>query len=112
MSSLYSLGSIASLPFVPAVSDRLGRRMAILVGSIIMIIGAILQMAAQDCEIFHHRLLLCYSRCSLVAMFVIALVFWYGSRMVASQEASTFHFFIGLMVRIAVLSCLLCALMV
>jgi MFS family permease len=57
MSSLYSLGSLASLPFVPWVTDRLGRRMAILVGSIIMIIGAVLQMAAQDCEftIFHFR---------------------------------------------------------
>lgn len=50
MSSLYSLGSIAALPFVPFVADRLGRRMSIIVGSIIMIIGAILQMAAQDCK--------------------------------------------------------------
>ena len=49
MSSLYSLGSIASLPFVPWVSDRFGRRAAILLGSAIMIVGAILQMAAQDC---------------------------------------------------------------
>ena len=49
MSSLYSLGSIASLPFVPLIADRLGRRMSIIVGSIIMIIGAILQMAAQSC---------------------------------------------------------------
>ena len=50
MSALYSLGSCASLPLVPYVTDKLGRRMAILVGSIIMIIGAILQMAAQDCK--------------------------------------------------------------
>lgn len=49
MSSLYSLGSLASLPFVPFISDRLGRRMAILLGSAIMIVGAILQMAAQNC---------------------------------------------------------------
>ncbi|GJE87512.1 hexose transporter [Phanerochaete sordida] len=52
MSSLYSLGSIASLPFVPWVSDRFGRRMAILFGSAIMIVGAILQMAAQDFAMF------------------------------------------------------------
>ncbi|KAF7789433.1 hypothetical protein EIP86_000377 [Pleurotus ostreatoroseus] len=52
MSSLYSLGSIAALPFVPFVADRLGRRMSIIVGSIIMIIGAILQMAAQDFAMF------------------------------------------------------------
>jgi ATP-binding cassette subfamily B (MDR/TAP) protein 1 len=30
--------------------------------------------------------------------FVIALVFWYGSRLVSEQEYSTFHFFVGLMV--------------
>ena len=58
MSSLYSLGSIASLPFVPLVADRFGRRMSIIVGSIIMIIGAILQMAAQDCALFLRLLFL------------------------------------------------------
>ncbi|KIP10375.1 hypothetical protein PHLGIDRAFT_33910 [Phlebiopsis gigantea 11061_1 CR5-6] len=52
ISSLYSLGSIASLPFVPFVSDRFGRRFAILFGSCIMVIGAILQMAAQDFAMF------------------------------------------------------------
>ncbi|THG93118.1 hypothetical protein EW026_g8027 [Hermanssonia centrifuga] len=52
MSSLYSLGSIASLPIVPFITDRLGRRMAIIFGSIIMLIGAILQMAAQDFAMF------------------------------------------------------------
>jgi ATP-binding cassette subfamily B (MDR/TAP) protein 1 len=30
--------------------------------------------------------------------FVIALVFWYGSRLVANQEFSIYQFFIGLMV--------------
>ncbi|KAJ2914638.1 hypothetical protein MD484_g5775, partial [Candolleomyces efflorescens] len=38
-----------------------------------------------------------YAASQSIAMLVIALVFWYGSRMVASQEASTFQFFIGLM---------------
>lgn len=50
MSAIYSLGSIASLPFVPFVSDRLGRRKAILFGSLIMVVGAVLQLAAQDRE--------------------------------------------------------------
>ena len=74
MSALYSLGSIASLPFVPFVSDRLGRRMAILVGSIIMIIGAILQMAAQDCKPIHPLSCMFYVQTIvyIVAMFVIA----------------------------------------
>lgn len=49
LSALYSLGSICSLPFVPFVTDRLGRRWAIIMGSIIMMIGAILQTASQDC---------------------------------------------------------------
>ena len=49
LSALYSLGSICSLPFVPFVTDKLGRRWAILFGSIIMVIGAALQTAAQDC---------------------------------------------------------------
>ncbi|CAL1700009.1 unnamed protein product [Somion occarium] len=52
LSALYSLGSICSLPFVPFVTDRLGRRWAIIVGSIIMMIGAVLQTASQDFAMF------------------------------------------------------------
>lgn len=32
--------------------------------------------------------------------FVIALVFWFGSTLVSRLEASTFQFFVGLMVSI------------
>jgi len=32
--------------------------------------------------------------------FVIALIFWYGAVLVSKQEATTFEFFVGLMVRI------------
>ena len=49
LSALYSLGSICSLPFVPFVTDKMGRRWAILFGSVIMVIGASLQTAAQNC---------------------------------------------------------------
>ncbi|KAI0071827.1 hexose transporter [Panus rudis PR-1116 ss-1] len=52
LSALYSLGSICSLPFVPFVTDRFGRRWAIIVGSIFMIIGAALQTASQDFAMF------------------------------------------------------------
>ncbi|KAI0758217.1 hexose transporter [Fomes fomentarius] len=52
LSALYSLGSMCSLPFVPLVTDKFGRRMAILFGSIIMIIGAILQTTSQDFAMF------------------------------------------------------------
>ncbi len=81
LSALYSLGSICSLPFVPFVTDRLGRRWAIIVGSIIMMIGAILQTASQDCESNRTHLSFDTSTISgpsiffyswIVAMFVIA----------------------------------------
>lgn len=41
---------------------------------------------------------LLYSFSQAVMFFVISLIFWFGSRLVASQEFSTFQFFIGLMV--------------
>lgn len=49
MSAVYSLGAICALPAVAWVTDSLGRRNAILLGSVIMIIGAIIQTAAQNC---------------------------------------------------------------
>jgi len=52
LSALYSLGSICSLPFVPFVTDRFGRRWAIIIGSIFMVIGAALQTASQDFAMF------------------------------------------------------------
>jgi len=48
LTSAYSLGAILALPFVPFVADRLGRRMSITFGSIIMVIGAVLQTATQN----------------------------------------------------------------
>jgi MFS family permease len=50
MSAAYSLGAIIALPAVPYVNDEWGRRRAILFGSFIMIIGAIIQTASQNCE--------------------------------------------------------------
>ncbi|OBZ71083.1 Leptomycin B resistance protein pmd1 [Grifola frondosa] len=38
-----------------------------------------------------------YALSQAMSFFVIALVFWYGSRLVASQQCSTFQFFVGLM---------------
>ncbi|KAF6757399.1 multidrug resistance protein 1 [Ephemerocybe angulata] len=38
-----------------------------------------------------------YSLSQAMVFFVIALVFWYGSRLVAAGEADTFKFFVGLM---------------
>ncbi|KAF8154347.1 hexose transporter [Mycena galopus ATCC 62051] len=52
MSAAYSLGAIIALPAVPYVNDVLGRRMAIIFGSILMIIGAVLQTASQNFAMF------------------------------------------------------------
>jgi MFS family permease len=51
MSAMYSAGAIVALPLVPLVTDGLGRRWAIVLGSLLMIIGASLQTASQNCEI-------------------------------------------------------------
>jgi MFS family permease len=66
--SMYSLGAICSLPFVPLINDRLGRRWAIMIGSwcefvlrklertiltiAVMIIGAVLQGAANGVAMY------------------------------------------------------------
>lgn len=43
ISAAYSLGAILSLPLVPIVNDRLGRRWSIFLGSFVMMIGALIQ---------------------------------------------------------------------
>jgi ATP-binding cassette subfamily B (MDR/TAP) protein 1 len=40
-----------------------------------------------------------YALSQSMIFFVIALVFWYGATLVSKREASTFQFFVGLMVR-------------
>ncbi|KAM0335308.1 hypothetical protein ACHAQA_000353 [Verticillium albo-atrum] len=52
MSAAMSLGSIFSTPIAPWVADRFGRRWGITVGSIIMIIGAILQCESVNLAMF------------------------------------------------------------
>lgn len=46
--SCYSLGAITAIPFVPLVSDWVGRRWSVVFGSVIMIIGSILQGLSQN----------------------------------------------------------------
>lgn len=43
IAAAYSLGAILSLPLIPIVNDRFGRRWSIFGGSIIMVIGALIQ---------------------------------------------------------------------
>jgi MFS family permease len=46
----YNIGGITAIPFVSIVSDRFGRRLSIVFGSIVMIGGALLQGLAQNRE--------------------------------------------------------------
>jgi MFS family permease len=46
----YNLGGITAIPFVAIVSDRFGRRLSVVFGSVIMVLGALLQGLAQNCE--------------------------------------------------------------
>ena len=50
MAAMYSLGSVAALPFVPFVVDRFGRQYPILLGGVISIVGGILQGSALNCK--------------------------------------------------------------
>ena len=48
----YNLGALTSIPFVALFSDRFGRRWSIIFGSVIMIIGSIMQGLAQNLAMF------------------------------------------------------------
>lgn len=52
LGALYQIGSLASIPFVPWVADTFGRKLPILVGCVIMIVGAALQGSAQNLATF------------------------------------------------------------
>lgn len=43
IAAAYSLGAILSLPFIPIVNDKFGRRWSIFGGSLIMVAGALIQ---------------------------------------------------------------------
>jgi len=48
----YSLGAILSLPFIPFVNRKFGRRWAIFGGSVVMVIGAIVQGFSQHVAMY------------------------------------------------------------
>ncbi|EJD51331.1 general substrate transporter [Auricularia subglabra TFB-10046 SS5] len=52
LGAIQNIGGLAGLPFAPYVTDKLGRRAGILLGSIIMIIGTVLQTASQSVGMF------------------------------------------------------------
>ncbi|RFU35585.1 hypothetical protein B7463_g818, partial [Scytalidium lignicola] len=50
--SIYSIGSLAGLPFAPLISDHFGRRIAIITGCCILFVGVAVQSAAQNFSMF------------------------------------------------------------
>ncbi|KAF4124144.1 Sugar (and other) transporter [Geosmithia morbida] len=44
----YQIASVVSIPVVPYIADRWGRKVSIVIGFIIMIVGAVLQGSAQE----------------------------------------------------------------
>lgn len=47
IAAAYSLGAILSLPFIPIINDKFGRRWSIFGGSLVMVIGALIQGFSQ-----------------------------------------------------------------
>ncbi|KAF4968107.1 hypothetical protein FSARC_4468 [Fusarium sarcochroum] len=52
LNASYNLGGLITLPIVPYVNDKLGRKHSITLGSIVLIIGVILQSASQNVGMF------------------------------------------------------------
>ncbi|KAJ4421945.1 hypothetical protein N0V82_003442 [Gnomoniopsis sp. IMI 355080] len=52
IAAAYSLGAIMSLPFIPIVNDKFGRRWSIFGGSLIMVIGALIQGFSQHVAMY------------------------------------------------------------
>jgi sugar porter (SP) family MFS transporter len=52
IAAAYSLGAILSLPMIPYVNDRFGRRWSIFGGSLIMVVGALIQGFAQHVAMY------------------------------------------------------------
>ena len=52
ISSMYALGAILAVPFVPYIADTYGRKRSVQLGSTLMIIGATIQTASQNLAMF------------------------------------------------------------
>ncbi|KAI2776801.1 general substrate transporter [Daldinia loculata] len=52
LAALYQIGSLGSIPLVPLIADNYGRKMPIIIGCVIMIVGAIIQGTAQNINSF------------------------------------------------------------
>lgn len=52
LNAMYSLGALMAVPFIPHVSQTLGRRRTIVVASLVMCMGAGLQAGAANSDMF------------------------------------------------------------
>ncbi|OIW34702.1 general substrate transporter [Coniochaeta ligniaria NRRL 30616] len=52
LGALYQIGSLVSIPFVPILTDNLGRKLPIAIGCAIMIVGAVLQGSCRNLGTF------------------------------------------------------------
>lgn len=52
LNAMYSLGALMAIPFIPSVSQYLGRRWSIMAGSLILCLGAGLQTGARNTDMF------------------------------------------------------------
>ena len=46
------IGAVASLPIVPYIADRFGRRLPVFIGSLIALLGTALQAASTNIDMF------------------------------------------------------------
>lgn len=52
LGALYQIGSVASIALVPFFTDRYGRKLPIIIGCVIMIVGAVMQGASSSLGVF------------------------------------------------------------
>jgi sugar porter (SP) family MFS transporter len=52
LGALYQIGSLVSIPLVPVMADRVGRKLPIAIGCVIMVVGAVLQASCQNLGTF------------------------------------------------------------
>ncbi|KAK3112401.1 hypothetical protein LTR53_011372 [Teratosphaeriaceae sp. CCFEE 6253] len=52
ITAAFSIGAVMALPIVPYINDRVGRKHSITIGSVIIIIGAVLQTASVNLAMF------------------------------------------------------------
>ena len=50
INAAFSIGAVLALPVVPYINDRVGRKHSITIGSVIILVGVVLQTASVNSE--------------------------------------------------------------